>query len=196
MTDAYLDLIFKCLRRQGIELATGLSDREIDAIEERYGFRFPPDLRRFLERALPVSHDWVNWREESEEVVRDWLDRPAHGICFDIEYNGFWHDDWGIRPADLQEAFQVARKHIAEAPTLIPIYGHRFLPAEPSQEGNPVFSAVQTDIIYYGYDLLTYFIHELSRIRCGRPRVAARLPDWAAKSPRSIRFWSDFILRS
>jgi len=192
MTDAYIDMILKRLRRSGCQLAPGLTDQEVDQIEARYGFRFPPDLRRFLQKALPVSDPWVNWRDESKESIRERLDRPADGICIDIEYNNIWKEDWGPRPEDLQEAFLVARQKIVEAPTLIPIYAHRYIPDEPHAEGNPVFSVIQTDIIYYGYDLLSYFISEMGRPSFEPSRYARLLPDWAAKSPREIRLWSDF----
>ncbi len=36
-----------------VEFAPGLSDREIAAVEKRFKFRFPPDLRAFLQTALP-----------------------------------------------------------------------------------------------------------------------------------------------
>lgn len=49
--------------------------------------------------------------------------------------------------------------------------------------GNPVFSIVQTDIIYYGTDLADYLHAEF-----GVPRRA-----WAATDARVIRFWSDFV---
>jgi hypothetical protein len=34
------------------------------------------------------------------------------------------------------------------------------LAAEPCRPGNPVFSIVQTDIIYYGADLAHYLVNE------------------------------------
>lgn len=192
MTEAYTDMIFKRLHRTGIQLAPGLTDQEVVRIEARYDFHFPPDLRRFLQRALPISDRWVNWRDESEEAIRERLNWPANGICVDIEYNGIWKGDWGPPPSELHEALQIARQKVAEAPTLIPIYAHRYLPDEPCIEGNPVFSVIQTDIIHYGNDLLTYFMNEMYLRTFNPDRHAGLLPDWAAKSPRVIRFWDDF----
>ena len=135
---------------------------------------------------------WVDWRDDSEEEIRERLNLPAEGICFDIEYNNFWRDDWGRRPSNLQDAFTVARASIAAAPKLIPIFGRRYIPEEPSAEGNPVFSVIQTDIIYYGYDLTGYFLNELNNtyLSVDFPDL---LPDCVAKSPRSIRFWDYFM---
>lgn len=42
------------------------------------------------------------------------------------------------------------------APRLIPICSHRYIPEEPHDAGNPVFSVMQSDVIYYGADLANY----------------------------------------
>jgi len=209
MTDAFLQFIFDQLREKRCEIAPGLSDGEVGVIERKYDLRFPPDLHRFLQMGLPVlglpgdgrdygeaevisTGSWVDWRNDSEEEIRERLDLPADGICFDIEYNNFWRDDWGRRPSNLQDAFGVARESIAAAPKLIPIFGHRYIPEEPSEVGNPVFSVIQTDIIYYGYDLTGYLLNELNHtyLSVDFPDL---LPDYVAKSPRSIRFWDYFV---
>jgi hypothetical protein len=36
-----------------IEFDAGLTDAEVAVTEARFGFRFPPDLRAFLQTALP-----------------------------------------------------------------------------------------------------------------------------------------------
>jgi hypothetical protein len=172
------------LRQSGVELTTGLTGEEIAQVESKYSFRFPPDLRAFLQAALPVSPAFPNWRGESEESLRGRLDWPAHGICFDIEHNDFWWEEWGPRPLDLQQAFEVARHEISKAPTLIPIYSHRYLPDEPNQKGNPVFSVYQTDIIYYGTDLTDYFAEEFSHNE-GKPILYEEV--------RRIRLWSELV---
>ena len=74
---------------------------------------------------------------------------------------------------------------MAEAPKLIPLYGNRYLPAEPEAAGNPVLSVQQTDIIYYGTDLRRYIEHEF-----GPTDYASA----TAGEPRYIRFWSDLVL--
>ena len=193
MTEAYIEMVFKRVRQSGYEVALGLSDREVDTIEDRYDLRFPHDLRRFLHIGMPLSGGWMNWRDDSEEAIRKVLDWPADGICFDIEHSGFWRDDWGLRPSDLQDAFAVARASIAAAPTLVPIYGHRYIPDEPFAEGNPVYSVYQTDIIHYGFDLTSYFVNELNERAFTVSSRNLALPDWAAKSPRPIRFWDKFL---
>ena len=114
--------------------------------------------------------------------IRERLGWISEGICFDIERNDFWMYEWGPRPTDPVAALEVAQRQLAHAPKLIPVYSHRYLPSEPSESGNPVFSVHQTDIIYYGFDLASYFTHEFEVFS----------PDWAATEPREIPYWSLF----
>lgn len=43
---------------------------------------------------------------------------------------------------------------------LVPVYGHRYIPAQPHESGNPVVSVYQTDIIFYGLNLEDWIEHE------------------------------------
>lgn len=148
------------LRTRGVAFEAGLTDAEVAAVELRFGFQFPPDLRAFLQTALPSGRKFPDWRSGDEVVLRNWLDSPGRGIVFDIEHNQFWLPEWGPRPKTLERAKQRAEELVAAAPRLIPIYSHRMIPASPSLNGNPVFSVHQTDIIVYGLDLEDYLVHE------------------------------------
>ena len=167
-----------------IAFERGLLDEELETTERRFGFVFPPDLRVLLTTALPVSPGFPDWRSGSHDDIRRMLSQPTRGICFDVGNSGFWLQAWGPRPTDPGAAVALARERVAQAPTLIPIYGHRFLPEEPSASGNPVFSVVQTDIIFYGHDLQDYLEREF-----GHP--AHCIP--VAANNRRIRFWSDIV---
>jgi hypothetical protein len=172
-------LITRTTPNYRVEFDVGLTDAEAAAAEARFAFRFPPDLRAFLQTALPRGPRFPDWRSGEEAALRDWLDLPRQGILFDIEHNGFWLSEWGTRPDTLEQAFRVAGELIAAAPKLIPIYGHRMMPDEPHLPGNPVFSVHQTDIIHYGYDLADYLRHEF--------HLPGREP-WP-EQVRAIRFW-------
>ncbi|MGD0734569.1 MAG: hypothetical protein ABR976_05450 [Terracidiphilus sp.] len=67
---------------------------------------------------------------------------------------------------------------ISEAPMLIPILGHRYMPALPTECGNPVFSVHQTDIIYYGFDLEDYLRHEFRLPRQKWPAQVKKIEFW------------------
>lgn len=177
---AELDL----LREAGVPVGPGLSTAELARVESVVQASLPPDLRSFLGEGLPLGDRYPNWREPDAPEVRDQLAWPFEGIAFDIEHNAFWLDAWGRRPSRLDDALQIARAQVAAAPRLIPIRGHRYLPAEPFLPGNPVLSVYQTDIIYYGDDLATY-------LRCEFRRLS--YADAVTESARRIRFWSDLV---
>lgn len=76
---------------------------------------------------------------------------------------------------------------MAKAPKLIPILGHRYIPEEPHERGNPVFSVYQTDVIYYGADLEDYFRREFASAPWGAGAVEPR---------KRVPFWSDLVERN
>lgn len=177
----FIDSLSRSVRR--VQIEPGLTQTEFDRIEERFRISFPPDLRDLLSYALPVGGHFPDWRNGAEDKLRTMLDWPADGICWDVEHNNFWYEGWGERPARLEDAIEVVLGYIAGAPTLIPIYSHRYIPDRPAEPGNPVFSVYGTDIIYYGEDLADYFAREFRVVK----------PERAATEARWVEFWTDFI---
>jgi hypothetical protein len=114
------------------------------------------------------------------------LDWPFEGLLFDVERNKLWWPEWGERPTCADERSEVLRSVVSHAPKLIPLIGHRFLPEEPCESGNPVFCVHQADVIYYGADLNDYFEREFAGSD-HRP-----WPDQI----KHIRFWSDLVERN
>jgi hypothetical protein len=185
-----------------VEFEPGLTDREVADTEARFGLQFPPDLRELLQYRLPCGQlpftaipgstpkysGFWDWRHGDVDELESRLDWPLEGVLFDIEHNDWWLPQWGTRPTALEAAFTIARKRIAEAPRLIPIYGHRYLPDEPSQAGNPVLSVWQTDIIQYGHDLADYFEREfgMSKGEFGE-QLKPMVPG------KRIRVWDDIM---
>jgi hypothetical protein len=171
------------LEQAGVKFARGLSEAEAQQVESTYQFRFPPDLRAFLMHALPVSDGWPNWRDAPKREILRMLDWPLEGMLFDIESNSFWPEEWGTKPDSLHAAFAVAKSNVAQAPKLIPVYSHRYIPDTPEDTGNPVFSVYQTDIIQYGADLCNYLENEFHSY--------FKTPRFHYKEPiRQIAFWS------
>lgn len=180
-----IEKIINTLKNKGILFENGLSLQEINNIENLYDIKFPPDLKEFLYTALPVSNNFVNWRDLSEgniTNIKDRLNWPLEGIIFDIENNEFWYSGWGIKPNDLKEAIKVCKNEMTKVPKLIPICSHRYISSEPQEEGNPIFSVYQTDIIYYGENLLSYLQIEFG---------IKKYQDINFDSINHIRFWSE-----
>lgn len=173
------------LEKAGMIFNSGLTETEILDAENIYHFKFPPDLKEFLRFALPISTGWINWRDLNSDDIKSAFNWIFEGICFDIENNGFWLNEWDEKPQSLKEAFSIAKQKIDEAPKLIPIFGHRYIPAVPNERNNPVFSVHQTDIIYYGSNLWNYFENEFY--------YYFQKPSYQIKEPiKQIEFWSQF----
>jgi hypothetical protein len=173
------------MRTRGVGFEVGLTAQEVLKIEYENSFQFPEDLRTFLMSALPVAGGrFPHWRRLDKRQISGWMTDPFEGIAFDIEHNSFWLATWGPRPAALAEAFEIARAAFDRSPKLIPIVGHRFMPAQPTTAGNPVFSVHQTDIIYYGLDLQRYLACEFGGLSHA---------DAVRGEARRISFWTDLV---
>ena len=173
------------------EIGPGLTDAEFARIEQDYDFEFADDHRAFLAAGLPLNapapwrrrSPWPDWRDGDPGDLRERLDWPVDGVLFDVERNALWHPSWGQRPAGTSEALRTARQHLSRALRMIPVFGHRYLPAGRGTYGHPVLSIYQSDIIVYGTDLAGYITCEFSR------RLISA--DWAP--PPMAPFWSDFL---
>lgn len=183
MHPAYLDSVVKVMREHGVKFANGLTSSQIEAAEAEYGFCFPPDLRIFLEYALPLGERFPDWRTPRSKAIQKMLAWPADGMCFDIKHNTFWLPAWGARPNSTRAAQEMAREAVWAAPFMIPIYGHRYIPAVPCESGNPIFSVHQADIIHYGFNLPLYLYAEFEV-----PNPFP-IPD----RPREIELWSELV---
>lgn len=183
----------KAKQNNPIRFERGLSDSEIQQTEERYEFRFPPDMRMFLQMALPTavlrpdgpSAVFPNWRSKDSEPIERSMEWPLHGLLFDVEHNVVWLKEWGEKPSSLEDAFGVVRGIVANLPKLIPIYGHRYISEQPHLSDNPVLSVYQTDIICYGVNLPDYFQREFN--------VPIPEGTFIPKRRRGVRFWGQFV---
>lgn len=173
------------LKDKGVLFDKGLNINEITNIQEYYNIVFPPDLKEFLRTELPISEGFINWRDMSEgniERVKDRLNWPLEGMIFDIENNNFWYEAWGKKPNNLSDAVSLCTFEMGKVPKLIPICSHRYIPSEPNESGNPIFSVYQTDIIYYGENLSSYLEVEFD---------IKKYEDIDFNSIKEIRFWVD-----
>jgi hypothetical protein len=169
--------------RDGVALEPGLTEAELAEVEGKLGFEFADDHRALLAEVLPTGGYWPDWRNDHVGALRHRAAWPVDGVLFDVENNCFWHESWGERPSDDDAAVEQARAHLATVPRMIPVYSHRCLPAGRGSFGNPVLSMHQTDIIYYGFDLLDYVAHEFY----------VRDPDRPWRQPKPIPFWNDLL---
>lgn len=157
------------------------SEQELADIQGRWSLRFPPDLLDLYRQRRSVIPGGFDWLDTPAAYIQAMLDWPLEGLLFDLKENELWFDDWGERPTDMATAQDAVRAAVAEAPRLIPLFGHRYIPETPHAAGNPVLSVYQSDIIYYGMDLAQYVANETGQ--------------WSppTRPPRAIQFWSRFL---
>ncbi|MEV4019272.1 hypothetical protein AB0J35_53200 [Nonomuraea angiospora] len=176
----------------------GLTDAEFARIEHEYGFDFADDHRAFLAAGLPVhepreeepgtsyawERPWPDWRNGDPDELRQHLNWPIDCLLQDVRH-GHWQPAWGERPDSGEAAVDLARSQLAGVPRMVPVYGHRFLPAGHGTFGHPVLSMWGNDIIYYGTDLLDYINQEFEEPRPEHPE------DWAPQA--TVPFWRDYL---
>lgn len=190
LTRSQAKRIIEVMKENGISFDAGLSEAEFEKIEEIFQIKFPFDLRILLSLNLPVSEGFVHWRyginsKDGKRRIEQSLARPLEGTLFDVKMNSFWMRIWGNIPEDFESQKKLVTKYFSTVPKLIPIYGHRYISEEPNETRNPVFSVYQTDIIYYGKDLIDYLCNEF---RLEIPEYFGRV-----EKPTPIRFWDKMI---
>ncbi|MCX6319589.1 MAG: hypothetical protein NTW29_20090 [Bacteroidetes bacterium] len=187
MTIPQTKQIINLLRQKGVVFADGLSDSEVENAEDKFKVKFPPDLKQFLQLQLPISDAFVDWRkglydQKTEDYILELLAWPLEGILWDIKH-GEWLSIWGECPENKDDQITIAKSYFAAVPQMVPVFSHRYIPSEPNEAGNPIFSVHQTDIIYYGYDLARYFAHEF-QFKLNEHFTIINKPN------RRIEFWS------
>jgi hypothetical protein len=170
-----------------VDIHPPLTIAEIACVQDSFAFEFADDHRAFLAAGLPLGQGWPDWRHGSAEQLRDALTSPVIGVLFDVEHNAFWDHRWGDRPANAGARTRLARGRLARVPQLVPVYGHRYLPAGRGTFGHPVLSIHQTDIICYGTDLVDYMYQEFGF----GPGIERTDPRWRPRP--TVGFWSELM---
>ncbi len=180
----YNELIKK-LKEVGVVFDKGLDNKEIKNIQSIYDIEFPRELKDLYMRALPISKGFYNWRDFDEKNINK-MRKLIQCPTLDIKQNTKnidWNDLWGEEPEDVLERNTIIIKKIDEASALIPIFGHRFI-SNQYEEGNPVFSICDTDIICYGANLIEYFQIEFKY---------KNLTAITYENIKHVNFWSDLL---
>jgi hypothetical protein len=165
-----------------IKFDKGLSLGEIKEIEEIYSIVFPESLKNCLMHALPVSKGFYNWRDKSLqniEFIRNEINYPLDYIRKNPE-EVYWKDEWGEKPKSITEIRDFVLNLTNDAPVIIPVYLHRYIPMGVS-DNPPIISVYGSDVIYYGKDLDDYFDNEFGEngIRTDLLSNYQRIPFWS-----------------
>lgn len=161
----------------------GLSDDEIDTVEEKHGIKFTPEHREFLkilhtvDRKEPIEYTepfeedaeeliryipyFYNWLQD-EELIREQFNWPLTSIMQDVMgANKVWLKSWGEYTDDEQKATTIVTGWLDKAPKLLPLTSHRFLVSDTSLDYRPVLSVWGSDVVVYGWNLRSYLLNEL-----------------------------------
>lgn len=182
--------LIEVLKEKGISFGKGLNNDELTEVKKIFNIEFPEDLEAILKFSLPENDGFIHWRYgiNSDKGKREILQRinaPLEGILFDVKFSNFWFRDWGEKPKKYYQQEEIIREKFTNYPKLVPIYSHRYISSKPKIAGNPVFSVYQTDIVYYGIDLIDYLSNEF---RFNLPKSFGRIEE-----PAYIEFWSEIV---
>ena len=177
--------ILELLKRKSILFETGLTADEFEQIRNVYDIEFPTPLQDFLGNILPVSKGFYNWRnfnKSNVEFIKACMKHPVEFIC-NQTHEVDWCDEWGVEPDDEKIRDDEIKKKALKAPTLIPIYLHRYMPLGHFNS-YPILSIHGIDVIYYGKDLEDYIRNEFGdKNRAGL--------DY--KNIEKVPFWTDLM---
>lgn len=152
----------------------GLTDDEVQRLEAKYGWIFPPDLKAFLQAGVPPT--WHNFHELAKDDIPKGSKKDT--ISGELENHA--------TPPEAAHV-ELARQH-----PLIPIYGHRMMPSIPCENGLPVYSMHEdcSDNIIYGDNLWEYLERDDHIAKGIIPE------EWKHESQciAEVPFWTEFYV--
>jgi len=175
--------IIDTMKSQGIMFSKEISNNELDEIEKVYDIKFPESLREFYKNGIPFSSDnqcfpnWNNFENKNIENIKERMKAPYNWLFRDVK-NDFWLPKWGEKAADNDGLIEQFAKIIVDAPKLIPIYSHRYMPIIDGADNPPVISTVGRDTIYYGSNLIEYLQNEFIHGNNSNMGKCSYVPFW------------------
>ena len=158
-----MDQIKRMLIEKKIKISNGMSEKEIKKVEKIYQIVFPKDYKEMLKEFVLDCNNWRDISEKNISYLKDKINAPIEGIIFDIENNGFWMNEFGNKPKNIQERVNIFLKYIEKnnIPKLIPILNNTYMICDENSE-YPIVSVIQKDIIILSNNLINYFEQKLN----------------------------------
>ncbi|MCS4305514.1 SMI1/KNR4 family protein [Chryseobacterium sp. BIGb0232] len=157
----------------------GLSEAQIDEVEQKYKVRFIPEHREFLrilhaidkkevveyedegEIILEECTFFYNWLENEEEIARE-IGYLYKGIWNGVTgVNHVWLKSWGIKPKSLEKRKEIFDEWFSRLPVLLPLKSCRFIVSDENLRWRPVICAFGSEVTIMGWDFRTYLLYEL-----------------------------------
>jgi hypothetical protein len=162
----------------------GLTDDQIDSIENKYAVKFTPEHRTFLrilhttDRKEKIQYlqeidgkevtimeekpHFYNWLTD-DDLIKKYLNWPFQTIFQDVlGVNKVWLKSWGAKVEAEDEKKAVFEKWYRNAPQLLPLRAHTFLISDLAIKKRPLLSVYGADVIIAGWSIQSYLIAEFS----------------------------------
>jgi hypothetical protein len=162
----------------------GLTDEQIDSIENKYAVKFAPEHRAFLRvlhttdrkekieeikvingKEVTVIEErsyFYNWLTD-DALIEAYLVWPFRTILQDVlGESKVWLKSWGEKPDSEDEKKVVFSNWYERAPLLLPLRAHTFLVSDVNLKKRPALSVWGADVIIAGWSLQAYLISEFS----------------------------------
>jgi len=162
----------------------GAPEGQLECVESEIGHVLPSDLRWLVAHTYDPDGYLFPWVHDLSEISRfqNWV---FEGIAWHIQESLDWLSAWGDRPDSAQDRLDIFTEQFELWPKLLSVLGHRAIPISPIESGNPVFSIMGTDIIYYGNSLANWIDIEFIAGPCPYNKLTR-------DGIRHIPIWSDF----
>lgn len=207
---AYKDEKYKCEEWIIGAKWVGLSESEIQQIEEKYQVTFTDEHKLFLQTLHSIDRKEVNeYLEESpffynwlrdEEEIRNRMNWAFEQILFDVlnPRCNFWLKSWGEKLESKQKKERVFKEQFAKSPPLLPITRHRFIVNGHQNKQNLILSIWGSDTIIYGQNFRYYLLNEIPehlnlsrKERTEKDKIVAKAVK--NKEYKNIPFWGEII---
>ena len=175
--------MIKRLKEVGISFENGLSEGELAAAENTFGFAFPVEIRDFLACGLPVGDRFFNWRDLSDANVQSFRDFQLfveRHFAFDLKENC---DDLRELLAeqfpetdDSGQFAEAVLDYLHHSTKLIPFYAHRCF--FDGMDHMPIVSFWQpVDSVFYGKSFEDYLETEFLGKKHSTEPLSERIKD-------------------
>ena len=146
----------------------GLTEAELDGIEDRFELRLGPEYRSFLAAGLPIGSGWPDWRHADELTLRMHIGRPVREL---------------LAAVDGGAAAKAVSRELARHPREVPVSGVTYV--RQGDSGDATVWAVQDGTVTaVAADLLG-----LARMLTGEPvepPVPQAHPPFVALAPEVV----------
>ena len=168
------------LKKREINLEKGLTDFQIEEVENRYNIIFPKSYKTFLKEVYPVGEGFCKWLDISAENVnriKKILKFPYESIIENLS-EIIWNKKWGKEPKTLEEKKEIINNIMQTSPKIIPVYAHRYMVDDGIDDDPPILSIYYTDIIVYENTLKDYLKREFDKNNISK-RIDTHIDFWS-----------------